>query len=411
MIALFKNHSRIVTACILTALFTGPGQTYLLALFTPYLLETFQMSRTALSSCFSLATLSGILILPALGKKMDRHPFVPVAFLSGFIVCTGLGLLAISQNILMVFLGYLCVRSFGHGSFTVLYSSTIARIFGENRGKALAIANIGHSIGQGLFPITTLFFIHHFGWRFGLAAIAVCLILVYFPLISILVSDQNTHVPIYQEKESVAQYLKNSPTVKAHKDFRFYYVSIANVLTPFVMTSLFYHQDHLMAFKGWTSKLFALSMTVFALSQFAANISAGFLIDRFTARKIMPFTLLPLLGGLLALVAGEDPLWCAIFLGLAGLTVPLNGSTKNGLWPEVYGTESLGEIRGLDTQFLIIAMSLGPIVYSLLLDLGLSTAQILQGLIFLTILGILIHTSATFFYSEKFQVSWNRKKI
>jgi VIT1/CCC1 family predicted Fe2+/Mn2+ transporter len=59
-----------------------------------------------------------------------------------------------------------------------------------------------------------------------------------------------------------------------------------------------------------------------------------------------------------------------------GISAGLNPTISNAIYAEEYGTQSLGTVRSLFTFVMVGSTAAGPIVYSLLLDKGLTFTQI-----------------------------------
>ena len=72
MLQLLRQYPQLLIFGILAATFSGPGQTFLVSLFIPGMRETFQYSQTEISSLYATATLCSALILPLIGRLLDR---------------------------------------------------------------------------------------------------------------------------------------------------------------------------------------------------------------------------------------------------------------------------------------------------------------------------------------------------
>jgi len=57
MLKLIKKYPELLSFGILTAMFSGPGQTFLVSLFIPEMKKEFGMSLTQISTLYSIATL------------------------------------------------------------------------------------------------------------------------------------------------------------------------------------------------------------------------------------------------------------------------------------------------------------------------------------------------------------------
>ncbi|MDH3920018.1 MAG: MFS transporter, partial [Rhodospirillales bacterium] len=104
--------------------------------------------------------------------------------------------------------------------------------------------------------------------------------------------------------------------------------------------------------------------------------SAGPLIDRITAARVLPGFLLPLGLGLLLVWAFDDALWALPYLFLLGLTSGITYTAATAFWAEVYGVRHLGAIRSLVVSLSVFASALGPLAMGALMDAGVSVEAV-----------------------------------
>lgn len=97
----------VMVAGSLGLVMTSPGQTYTVSIFIEYFIRDLSISRSAVSTLYSLGTLAGSLTLPLWGRQIDRHGsrkmVVIIAFLFG-LACIYMGFV---QNILMLGVGFI----------------------------------------------------------------------------------------------------------------------------------------------------------------------------------------------------------------------------------------------------------------------------------------------------------------
>lgn len=153
----------------------------------------------------------------------------------------------------------------------------------------------------------------------------------------------------------------------------------AIVAPAFITTGLFFHQVHLVESKGWTLGWFATGFIVFAVFKVFASLISGILIDRFGARPMALFFLLPLGAGLLVLGVSNAPLSALIFMALAGLNGGLGQTLMGTLWAEIYGVQHLGAVRGLVFGLMVVVSATGAPVLGSLYDLGVTVETIAFG--------------------------------
>ncbi|MFW5714483.1 MAG: MFS transporter [Brevefilum sp.] len=112
---------------------TSPGQTYTGSIFIKILIRDISLSRSLISSLYSLGTFIGGFSLPLKGKQIDRHGtrkmMTLVAILFG-LACIDMGFM---KNAWMIGLGFIAVQMLGQGSLGLISQTTINRF--ESRWK------------------------------------------------------------------------------------------------------------------------------------------------------------------------------------------------------------------------------------------------------------------------------------
>ena len=105
-------------------------------------------------------------------------------------------------------------------------------------------------------------------------------------------------------------------------------------------------------------------------------LSAGFLIDKFTSRKLLIFMNIPLLLSKLVLIFFDTSLSAFIFLGLIGISNGLANVLGSSTWAEIYGVKYIGSIKALTTALMVFSTAFGTALFGLLIDRGFSIEQI-----------------------------------
>ena len=81
------------------------------------------------------------------------------------------------------------LRLFGQGLMSHTSSTSMAKIFDKNRGKALAISWLGLSFGEGVLPALTIYLLNVIFWKKIWLVISGFLILIVLPLIIYLLKN------------------------------------------------------------------------------------------------------------------------------------------------------------------------------------------------------------------------------
>ena len=358
-------------------LFSSFGQTFFIALFGDNIRADFDLGHGGYGLVYSLATLASALSLGTVGALIDRVPLQRFSLA----ICLGLALacslLSVAPNVWILGLAIYGLRLCGQGLMTHTAATALSRAYGAARGRALAFANLGHPAGNALFPIAAvaLLAVDGLGWRdcwLGFSGLIAALL----PLWVILLlrrSGEAAALPVIEEKgqgEAKAGVERHWTRGQVLRDPRFYMVLPALLAPGFLITGFFFHQNHLAAQKGWEMTWLASAYTGFAALMLVGSLSAGFLVDRIGAARLLPLFLWPLIGSLAALGLADNKLIAFVYMGLAGLTAGAAGTMGAAFWAEAYGLRHLGAIRALVTSLGVFSTAASPVTMGWLIDGG-----------------------------------------
>ena len=105
-------------------------------------------------------------------------------------------------------------------------------------------------------------------------------------------------------------------------------------------------------------------------------LGSGFLIDKFTSRKLLIFMNIPLLISMLVLFYLDISISAFIFLGLIGISNGLANVLGSSTWAEIYGVKYIGSIKALTTALMVFSTAFGTALFGLLIDKGFTIEQI-----------------------------------
>ncbi len=390
MLNLLKKHWDFCLFGFVITLSVGLGQTFFIAQFIPEIQKDLGISRSEVSFVYSLATFIASFNLSYIGGLLDRIKPLRYFFLVSTLLALGLGTLSLSTNLVFLFIGFYLLRGFGQVPLGLLINTTVTKYYGKNRGKLLTLVGLGRSCSEGILPISLITLIGYFGWRGSLGIFAGIFLVLTIPLALYFIPRFPT-TPVYEENTLSAKKsdkMKNWSWKEVFSSKWPIFIMLNNALIPFILTGLFFQQASIAEFKGWTMRDMALSYSAFSIIHICGSFIWGPLIDKFTAKNIQPFVLIPLLFGLIVLMNTEATFGAYIYMALVGLSIGISSMVRNTFWAEVFGTENLGQIKGKDSNVLVIGTSIAPILYAWLLDQGMGVDQLLKLLIALTVMGI-----------------------
>jgi MFS family permease len=360
--------------------FSSFGQTYYISLFGAELRETFDLSHGELGLIYSAATLlSGITML-WLGRAVDLVALKPLCIwvtLGLAAACLGMAFVPAAFVLFGVFF---LLRLGGQGMMSHTALSGAARFFGPDRGKAVGIVALGSHMGAGLSPLLAVAVIGAIGWRQSWAASAGLLVLVVLPLLLWLLSRSGATVD-REIPHAAGDTARQWSRAEVLRDRRFYLIAPAVAASSFIITGLFFHHPYIAELKGWTLTWLASCFLGYAVATVLAALAVGALVDRFGARRLLPYYLAPLALTMAVLVSADAPIVALVYLLLAGIAVGSSQTVVNAIWAEVYGVRHLGAIRALAFSLNIVASALSPFSMGWLFDRGVSLEAIVAGCI------------------------------
>ncbi len=151
------------------------------------------------------------------------------------------------------------------------------------------------------------------GWRGSWMVAAAFLVVVGAPVIYALVRRERdpqgpaTGAPRSSAPDRLLSEVLRSPG--------FYLLCAGVVAPPFIVTTVFFHQIYLADLRGWPVELFASGFVLMSFATAACALTCGWLIDRYTAVRILPFFLLPVTLACLVISQVEAPVAIFVFMG------------------------------------------------------------------------------------------------
>jgi MFS family permease len=392
----FLAHPRVLSFGVLLTLFSSFGQTFLISIFVPRLLETFELNTAQFGGLYATATLTSAVSLPFFGRLIDRVTLRSFSLAVGFGLVVACLAMALAPNVPALFLAILGLRLTGQGLLSLTASTAMARVFAEGRGKALSVSSLGYPLGEGLLPMAVVLLIHAAGWRLSWAILGGIIAVILLPAISSLLREVE---PLHQRE--IAEHKIHPSRPRLLWDWRFYLLLPGNLFMPLVLTALFLYQIPLAEYRGWSAGTMAAAFVGFAVARMAASLTVGPWIDRCSAVQLFPVILVPVCLGLGALSLGAAPWIAFVYLILAGVSQGVAGPMMTALWAEVYGIESLGATKGTVSTFGILATALGPVLLGGLLKAGVSFAMIIPATALFGVLAIGTSLLARFVLRQK----------
>lgn len=383
--------------------FSGFGQTFLISLYVPEIARSFGISVGTFGSFYAIATLTSAFCLAKAGSYIDK---VNLKIFT-FFVLGGLFLslltLSLATHILVLIVGLMGLRLTAQGLMGHTAIATMARYFDKTRGKAISFSSLGHPAGEAVLPVIVAFTIYQIGWRTSFLASAM-VVAIFLPLASHLLLNKRKEVLSPQAFEING--VKSQRPVFSQREIlkknTFWLLAPNIFILAFLNTAVFFFQVPLGASKGWSPEWVAGSIGAFAIASAGAMMVAGFLTDRFSASRLFPFYMFPYLLGLILLISFNNHWIYPVCLFLLGVSNGFGNTLNNAVQAEKFDLKFIGSVRSVFASMVLMSTALGPALFGLLLDYGISFHQILTFCI--------IFLAATITYSFRILsgVAWRR---
>ena len=145
---------------------------------------------------------------------------------------------------------------------------------------------------------------------------------------------------------------------------------------PWIFTGFAVFQSFVQTSKGWGPYVIAQSFMSYSIFSVLTLFISGFLIDKFTSRKLLIFMNIPLLFSVIILLFFDNPISAFVFLGLVGISNGFANILGSSTWAELYGVKYIGSIKALTTALMVFATAFGTALFGFLIDIGFSVGDI-----------------------------------
>lgn len=362
---LLRSYPNYIAYGFLHYFFSFVGQTFFISLFVVGICQDRDWDTAVFSGIYSGVTLIAAFLLPIIGKLVDRFRVRYVSSVTILMMIAGCLTLAFTQHWAFLAIGILAVRLGGQGVFPLIGSTSIGRFFTETRGKSLSLSMIGISTAEFLIPPLATAFILANGYRNMWLLAAALLALILLPLIWILIKSKD----LFQKADTVVASADHSNTVswtrgQVIRDRRFQLIIPTLLFLPFVFTGFVFNQSEIALSRNYSPALMAVGLSVFGAVKGIMLFTVGSLIDRFGAKRLLIYLLLPILLGLALFVLFPMKWVVPVMFGLSAISGGAIIVTAPALWAERYGPKFLGSIKSTVRLLVVLSSALAPILFT-----------------------------------------------
>ena len=368
---------KVVLFGFIFTFFSSFGQSFFLGLFNAPIRNELGITHGQFGNIYASATIFSSLVLIWVGKKIDDYRILNYSFFVIILLFLSALFFSFINSIYLLALGIFLMRFSGQGLMSHTSTTTISRFFEKTRGKALSTAWFGLSTAEFILPVFITYLLVIYSWRSVWQGIAI-LVIVFLPIVILntiksiqLDSREESKNNDYKKIE-----IKSWKRRDVIKDYRFYIVSLNMLAMPWIATGVFVYQSFISDSKMWETYTIPKAFMVYSITSIVTLFISGFLVDKFTGRKLILFMNIPLLLAMFTLFKFDNEIFAYIFLGLIGVSNGLANILGSSTWAEIYGVKFIGSIKALTTAFMVFSTAFGTAVFGLLIDNGFTVENI-----------------------------------
>ena len=375
---MFKSLSlKVILFGFIFTFFSSFGQSFFLGLFNNSIRDALSITQGQFGSIYASATLLSSFLLIWVGKKIDDIDIFRFAFFVTLLLSFSCFLFSKISSIIFLFIAIFLMRFSGQGMMSHTATTTISRYFTKSRGKALSTSWFGLSTAEFILPVLIVYILTITSWQNIWIFISILVLIILpttsFVLIKNLNFDSREELEEHEQKEKDIFQWKR---IEVLKDYRFYIICLNMLAMPWIATGVFVYQSFITESKDWGTFVIAQSFMVYSILSVLTLLISGFLIDKFTSRKLLIFMNIPLLLSTLVLIFFNTPITSFIFLGLIGISNGLANILGSSTWAEIYGVKHIGSIKALSTALMVFSTAFGTALFGILIDKGYSIEHI-----------------------------------
>ena len=357
--------------------FASFGQTFYIALFNDDILNIYKITDGEFGLVYAIATLVSSFLFINFAKlidKIDLRLYSIVIIFGLAIACTGFYF--IFDNIFHLFIILFLLRFFGQGAMMHAGTTSMARYFSVDRGKAISFATLGGMLAIMFLPKIVVLLNSYLDFK-TLWILTTIILLILIPIVFLILYNQKNRDLVLTNTIDNDKLNKNWTIAEILRDRVFFIYFPLAASFPFIGTGLMFHQIYIFDSKGWTMQMIGDGYILFGLFSILGLLIGGPLIDKINTKKAIPYVLSPLLVCIIVLFFFDNHWSFVIYMSLFGFNLGLSAPFMGSLWAELYGVKSIGTAKALLHAVAVFASALSPVVFGFAIDWGYAISLII----------------------------------
>lgn len=355
---------RTITFASVAMIMTVYGQTAGVSVFVDPLIEELDVSRSAISTVYSAASLIAAAMIPWVGGWIDRVGVRRATILiAGAFGLTVAGL-AMTINVLWLAVGFFGIRLLGQGALSLASKTMVAIHFRAGLGRAVGITGAIAAVGMAIVPVVMAATIDAGGWRLAWLLGAASLWVVVTPVTLWALPRGADRLEREDEAEAAHAPTRWSRGM-AMRTPMFWVITLGGASASLIITGLTFHQISILGQAGLSPTAAAANFLPQTVASVSAVAAVGVLSDRLPPRRLLISAMALLVLGVLLIPVLAVPLVPIAYAAALGAGLGSTQALEGALYVRYFGVHAIGAIRGAAFSVTVAAAALGPVLVGL----------------------------------------------
>ncbi len=345
-----------------------------LGLFINPMGQDIGMSRSMFGWAQTSRQTAGAIASPIIGRLLDRFGariMLPFAIVSAAIAVILVSFATEPWQVLAIF-AMMGLMGLGGGA-QLLTSVPISKWFIRKRGRAIAFAGLGTTLGVALFTPWSGFLITEIGWREAWRILGVTAIVIVVPVALIFIKRQPEDMGLQPDGDPTSEQVVsagNGAVKSASSEISWTFKEAIRTPTFWRLTATFsiislgqftvgLHRIPSFVDRGIDPKIVSYAISAEALTATVSMLVMGFLYER-VAPRIMGSIGIVIIATSIFFTMIADSVFGVFLATLTfGVGVGSNLQMQSNVWADYFGRKYIGAIRGSVMPFMLFFSGIG----------------------------------------------------
>lgn len=375
----------IVVAGFVTQFVAVGMANYVVGSFMIPMTEEFGWTRAEFTASRSIGQVVMALTGFAIGTQIDRFGGRPFIIAGSFVLAGATYSLASISTLVQWWVINGLILTMGAAMIgNLVINVSLGKWFVEWRGRAVAIAGMGISLGGIVLPPIATWLVDIYGWRESWRILGIATVLVTLPMAALVKrrpEDYQLH-PDGKSQEEIdsghgaaakADFEKSMTRAQAMRTSSFYLLVLAFGLFQISITTMLIQTIPLMTDAGYSRLVASTMISIASVPAFLSKPFWGSLIDKYNPKKLAAIgAMISGASVILIVISVATQLDVLVYTGFLIMGIGWGGllPLQEVIWASAFGRRYLGSVRSTAMPFTFGMSALGPVLVAYYYDVA-----------------------------------------